>query len=130
MLRRHWSAHSPEGHRPGSECVSVRARLRHTVETVAAASRDLPAFIGGLREAGLVVRERYSEQHPGEITGYAVALPGDRDPCGGQVWYGGAKLAADLSLPRLQAAWAGPAGEGGGPGGAAPPARPPPRGDG
>lgn len=51
------------------------------------------------------MRERYSEQHPREITGYAVALPADQDAGGGPVWYGGAKLAADLSLPRLQAAW-------------------------
>src|SRR5207249_941684 len=70
-----------------------------------------PGFLAGLREAGLLVRERYSEQHPGEITGYAVALPDDNDGTGGPVWYGGAKLAGDLSLPRLQAGWAGADGE-------------------
>jgi len=101
-LRRHWSSHTP-GDGVVGECVSVRARLRHTVETVAATRTDLASFLAGLREAGLLVRERFSEQHPGEITGYAVALPA---PGGVPVWYGGAKLAADLSLPRLHATWA------------------------
>ena len=46
------------------------------------------------------------------------------------IWYGGGKLAADLSLPKLRARWARPAGgaaalgggagAGGGAGGAAP----------
>lgn len=104
-LRRHWAGRAADGRRPGSECVSVRVRLRHTVETVAAASDELPSFLAGLRAAGLLVRERCSEQHPAEITGYAVALPADQDANGGPVWYGGGKLAADLSLPRLEAAW-------------------------
>jgi hypothetical protein len=91
--------------------VAARVRLRHTVETVAATNHDLPSFLAGLRDAGLLVRERYSEQHPGEVTGYAVALPGPHDGPA-PVWYGGAKLAADLSLPKLQTAWtSGPDGD-------------------
>ena len=102
-LRRHWTSHTP-GDGVAGECVSARAGLRHTVETVAATNHDLSSFLAGLRDAGLLVRERYSEIHPGEVTGYAVALrAADREPA----WYGGAKLAPDLSLPRLQAAWAG-----------------------
>lgn len=104
-LRRHWGGHTPEGRQQGWECVGARVRLRHTVETVAATAGDLPSFLSGLRDTGLLVRERYSEQHPGEITGYAVALPTNGDGIGGPVWYGGAKLAADLSLPRLQEKW-------------------------
>lgn len=75
--------------------------------TAAASADNFPSFLTGLRDAGLLVRERYSEHTPGEITGYAVALPTDRDTTGARVWYSGAKLAADLSLPRLQARWAG-----------------------
>jgi hypothetical protein len=104
-LRRHWSNHHPQRRGAGGECVAARVRLRHTVETVAATSHDLSSFLAGLRDAGLLVRERYSQQQPGEITGYAVALPSDTDAAGRPVWYGGAKLAADLSLPRLQAGW-------------------------
>lgn len=39
------------------------------------------------------------------MTGYAVAWPGDRDAAGHPVWYGGGKLAADLSLPKLLQRW-------------------------
>jgi hypothetical protein len=110
-LRRHWTSQAPTSMQAEGECVAVRVRLRHTVETVAGTTRDLPSFLTGLRDSGLLVRERYSEQHPGEITGYAVALlPGQHDGPG-PVWYGGAKLAGDLSLPRLQAMW-GAAGNG------------------
>jgi len=43
---------------------------------------------------------------PGEITGYAVALPTDTTNAGGPVWYGGGKLAPDLTLPKLRHRWA------------------------
>lgn len=49
-----------------------------------------------------------SERNPGEVTGYAVALP-DRYGTGAPVWFGGGKLAPDLTLPRLQHRWDGPA---------------------
>ena len=57
----------------------------------------------------MLVRKRYSTRDPGQVTGYAVALPGDTGPDGGPVWYGGGKLAADLTWPRLCQRWAGPA---------------------
>jgi hypothetical protein len=43
---------------------------------------------------------------PGEVTGYAVALPTDTTKAGGPVWYSGGKLAADLTLPKLRHRWA------------------------
>ena len=55
----------------------------------------------------MLVRKRYSTRNPGEVTGYAVALPGDTGPEGGPIWYGGGKLAADLTWPRLRQRWAG-----------------------
>ena len=42
---------------------------------------------------------------PGQVTGYSVALPGDTTKDGGPVWYGGGKLAADLSWPKLRQRW-------------------------
>ena len=47
--------------------------------------------------------------NPGQVTGYAVALPGDTARNGEPVWYGGGKLAADLSWPRLAQRWTRPA---------------------
>jgi hypothetical protein len=52
-----------------------------------------------------MVRPRYSQQDAGVITGYAVALPGDRARSGAPVWFGGGKLAADLSWTKLSRRW-------------------------
>lgn len=53
-----------------------------------------------------MVRERYSDQRPDELTGYAVGYDEHRTDAGEPVWYGGGKLSPDLSLPRLHARWA------------------------
>jgi hypothetical protein len=42
------------------------------------------------------------------VTGYAVGLDGDLTARGGQIWYGGGKLAPDLSLPKLRRRWPEP----------------------
>jgi hypothetical protein len=77
--------------------------LRRRVRAAAGACSDLPSFLERLRADGVLVRERYSQRTPGEVTGYAVALrPDGREP----VWFGGGKLAPDLTLPKLQARWA------------------------
>ncbi len=82
-----------------------RLTLRREVARVAGATSSDQDFVAGLRSAGLLVRERYSDINPGELTGYAVALPGDRGQDGQPIWFGGAKLAADLSLPKLRLRW-------------------------
>ena len=58
----------------------------------------------------MLVRVRYSTRNPGQVTGYAVALADDTARAGGPVWFGGGKLAADLSLPKLRARWEGASG--------------------
>ncbi len=50
-----------------------------------------------------------SERNVGEITGYAVALPDRYDTGGKPIYFGGGKLAPDLTLPKLQRRWNGPA---------------------
>ncbi len=45
-------------------------------------ARDEAGFFAQLRESGVLVRLRYSETNPGEVTGYAVALPGHTDQDG------------------------------------------------
>jgi hypothetical protein len=59
-------------------------------------------FFTRLRASGLLVRERFSEVNPGEVTGYAVTLPDCTGPDGASRWFGGGRLHAALTLPRLR----------------------------
>ncbi len=81
-----------------------RTWLRREVCTAAAGARTEDEFFAGLGRAGVLVRRRYSTLTPGEVTGYAVGMPGHTSK-DGQVWFGGGKLAADLTLPKLRARW-------------------------
>ena len=94
--------------RPGPAAPD-REVLRRQVRTAAAGASSLPEFLARLRGDGLLVRERMSERNPGEITGYAVALPDRYDSGGRPIYFGGGKLAPDLSLPKLQRRWQGAA---------------------
>ena len=82
-----------------------RITLRRQVTTAAAAAGSEDEFFARLDQAGVLVRKRFSVTNPGQVTGYSVALPGDTTKDGGPVWYGGGKLAADLSWPKLQQRW-------------------------
>lgn len=82
-----------------------RATLRRAVTTAAAASSTEAEFFARLDQAGLKARQRHSTKDPGQVTGYAVALPGDTSRDGSPVWYSGGKLAADLALPKLTQRW-------------------------
>ncbi|MEU8804836.1 hypothetical protein [Spirillospora sp. NPDC048819] len=96
----------------------VRGVLRRHVTVAAAGARTEAEFFAALGAEGVLVRRRHSTQSADQVTGYAVALPDDVDASGRPVWFGGGKLAADLTLPRLRRRWA--------PGGAdRPGARPP-----
>jgi hypothetical protein len=88
-----------------------RITLRRAVITAAAGASSEEEFFARLREAGLLVRTRSSVTSPGQVTGYAVALPEDGARSGEPVWFGGGKLAADLSLPRLRRRWEGTSAE-------------------
>jgi len=88
-----------------------RATLRRAVSTAAAGAGTEQEFFAQLDQSGILVFKRYSTTHPGEVTGYAVGLPHHKASGGGVVWYGGGKLAADLTLPKLRARWTGPAEE-------------------
>ena len=82
-----------------------RITLRRRVTTAAAAAGSEGEFFARLDQAAVLVRKRFSVTSPGQVTGYSVALPGDTTKDGGPVWYGGGKLAADLSWPKLQQRW-------------------------
>jgi hypothetical protein len=62
----------------------------------------------------VLVRTRMSARNPDEVTGYAVALAGDSARSGEPVWFGGGRLAPDLTLPKLRRRWPGLASPAGG----------------
>ncbi len=84
-----------------------RTVLHHKVQTAAAGACSESEFFKRLQASGVLVRQRFSQRTAGELTGYAVAVPGDVNVDGQPVWYGGGKLAADLTLPKLRRRWAG-----------------------
>ena len=86
-----------------------RVSLRREVCAAAAGAGSEREFFARLEQAGVLVRKRLSTINPGEVTGYAVGLADHTTKDGGIVWYGGGKLAPDLTLPKLRARWAGPA---------------------
>ncbi len=67
------------------------------------------AGLGGVRRPAPMLRGcgpgALQHPQPGEITGYAVALLPHGTTGQASVWFGGGKLAPDLSLPQLQARW-------------------------
>jgi hypothetical protein len=84
----------------------ARDRLRRQVRAVAGTATDQDDFFARLRHAGMQVRLRRSSRDDGQVTGYAVALAGHTTAAGAPIWYGGGRLAPDLTLPRLRAGWA------------------------
>jgi len=112
-LRHRWTAPgADDGAFPGRgrSAGAARAVLRSAVTGAAEQAQDEAGFFARLREAGVLVRVRFSETSPGQVTGYAVSLPGHDGSDGEPLWYGGGRLSADLTLPRLRRRWAPPRG--------------------
>jgi len=77
--------------------------LRRQVREAVSRATSTAEFLTELRGAGLLVKERLSPAN-GELTGYAVAVAGgDRNSHGEPIFYGGGRLASDLSLPKVRA---------------------------
>ncbi len=107
-LRARWTSPAADGAAAlgqGLPPAAARGVLRASVTGAAKQARDEAGFFARLRADGVLVRLRFSELNPGEVTGYSVALPGHLGRDGEPVWYGGGKLAAGLSLPRLRLRW-------------------------
>jgi hypothetical protein len=85
-----------------------RVTLRRQVSIAAAAAATEREFFERLEAADVQVRKRFSAKNPGQVTGYAVALPGDTGKDGGLVWFSGGKLAPDLTFPKLRCRWGAP----------------------
>ncbi|GGP89030.1 hypothetical protein GCM10010249_03400 [Streptomyces roseolilacinus] len=54
-----------------------------------------------LQSLGIKVKTRLGPE-TGDVIGYSLAAPGDTNAAGEPVWYGGSKLAPDLSINRLR----------------------------
>ncbi|MCT2589843.1 relaxase/mobilization nuclease domain-containing protein [Streptomyces sp. N2-109] len=79
---------------------TAREELREAVRRALAGATSTEEFLGRLKDAGLLVHTKALPS--GDLKGYKVALPGDRNKGKEPVFYAGSTLAPDLSLPRLQ----------------------------
>ncbi|MEU4038666.1 relaxase/mobilization nuclease domain-containing protein [Streptomyces collinus] len=82
---------------------TAREILQRAVREAAAAAASDADFFARVGAAGLRVQQRIAPD--GRVTGYSVALPGDRDKGQQPVWFSGSRLAPDLSLPRVRERW-------------------------
>ena len=92
----------------GLSPAAARAALRKMVTTAAGQAHDEAGFFARLRADGVLVRLRFSDLDPEQVTGYSVGLPGHDGSDGTPAWYGGGRLAAGLTLPRLRRRWGQP----------------------
>ncbi len=94
--------HGAEGRAPER---GSRQTLERIVRACATASRDETEFVRALREHDVRVRPRYAEGGRSSVVGYSVRLPGPASGPRRSVWFGGGRLARDLTLPSLRAGW-------------------------
>lgn len=78
-------------------------KLERIVRSASVASLDEGEFVRRIRRGGVLVRPRFAAGRDDVVAGYSVAL---RPEKGAQpVWYGGGRLARDLTLPRMREGW-------------------------
>ncbi|MFG3035954.1 relaxase/mobilization nuclease domain-containing protein [Streptomyces sp. NPDC048330] len=83
------------------QTVTARRWLREQAYVVAAAVRNEADYFTVLQSLGIKVKTRLGPE-TGDVIGYSLAAPGDTNAAGEPVWYGGSKLAPDLSINRLR----------------------------
>ncbi|WP_256104653.1 relaxase/mobilization nuclease domain-containing protein [Streptomyces sp. ODS05-4] len=81
--------------------VTARHWLREQAYAVAAAVHNESDYFTVLQSLGIKVKARLGPE-TGDVIGYSLAAPGDTNAAGEPVWYGGSKLAPDLSINRLR----------------------------
>lgn len=104
--KRATSAECHKAERQGRER-TAREELRESVRRAVAGATGEEEFFDRLAAAGVLIRKRIAPS--GDLLGYKVALPEDRNKDGEPVFYAGSTLAPDLSLPRIRERWALPA---------------------
>ena len=80
---------------------TARQWLREQAYAVAAATRTEADYFTVLQSLGIKVKTRVGPKS-GDVIGYSLAAPDDTNTVGDPVWYGGSKLAPDLSINRLR----------------------------
>ncbi|MGW6283844.1 relaxase/mobilization nuclease domain-containing protein [Streptomyces sp. NPDC055107] len=83
------------------QTVTARHWLREQAYAVAAAVHNEADYFTVLQSLGIKVKTRLGPE-TGDSIGYSLAAPGDTNAAGEPVWYGGSKLAPDLSINRLR----------------------------
>ncbi|WP_406362743.1 relaxase/mobilization nuclease domain-containing protein [Streptomyces sp. NBC_01579] len=83
------------------QTVTARQWLREQAYAVAAAVRIEADYFTVLQSLGIQVKFRLGPE-TGDVIGYGLAAPGDTNAAGEPIWYGGSKLAPDLSINRLR----------------------------
>ncbi|GCB47418.1 relaxase/mobilization nuclease domain-containing protein [Streptomyces sp. NL15-2K] len=102
--KRPTSAELHKAEREGRE-QPAREELRETVRRAVAGATSEEEFFDRLASAGLLIRKRVAPS--GDLLGYKVALPDNRNGEKEPVFYAGSTLSPDLSLPRIRKRWSG-----------------------
>ncbi|MFD8218334.1 relaxase/mobilization nuclease domain-containing protein [Streptomyces sp. NPDC059697] len=100
--KRTTSAERHKAEREGRE-QPAREELRETVRRAVAGATSEEEFFDRLASAGLLIRKRVAPS--GDLLGYKVALPDNRNGEKEPVFYAGSTLSPDLSLPRIRKRW-------------------------
>ncbi len=80
-----------------------RITLARLVRAASVASKDEAEFVRRLRGSGILARPRFETGGKEAVVGYSVAL-GSKDRIA-PIWFGGGRLAKDLTLPNLRRSW-------------------------
>ncbi|GHA38888.1 mobilization protein [Streptomyces tauricus] len=100
--KRATSAERHKAKRQGRER-TARDQLRELVRRAVAGAMGEEEFFDRLAATGVLIRKRLAPS--GDLLGYKVALPQDRNKDDEPVFYAGSTLAPDLSLPRIRDRW-------------------------
>jgi hypothetical protein len=100
--KRPTSAERHKAKRQGKDRTS-REELRETVRRAVAGATSEDEFFDRLAAAGALIRKRVAPS--GDLLGYKVAFPDDRNGDNEPVFYAGSTLSPDLSLPRIRQRW-------------------------
>ena len=80
-----------------------RLTLARMVREASVASKDEAEFVRRLRGSGVLLRPRFETGGRETVVGYSVALKAEGGTA--PIWFGGGKLAKDLTLPNLRQFW-------------------------
>ena len=78
-------------------------KLERIVRAASVASVEEGEFVRRLRRGGVLIRPRFAAGRDDVVAGFSVALRPVKDAQ--PIWYGGGRLARDLTLPRMREGW-------------------------